>query len=101
MNLLSQVRSVFEPVLAGLLSNRDDLPRCLDMVKPTDPKDGDYQANFAMALAKQLGRPKDGVPVAKEIVEKLPANDLLESAVVAGPGFINIKLKDTWLAQQA
>lgn len=101
MNLLAQVRSVFEPVLAGMLPSRDELPRYLDMVKPTEPKNGDYQANFAMALAKSLGRPKDGVPVAQEIVAKLAANDLLESATVAGPGFINLKLKDTWLARHA
>lgn len=99
MNLLAQVRSLFEPVLAGMLPDRADLPRFLDMVKPVaDAKNGDYQANFAMALAKVLG--KKPPELAHEIVRALPIDDLLESATVAGPGFINLKLKDTWLAGQ-
>src|SRR5262245_56195720 len=98
MNLLGHVRTLFEPVLAGLLPDRGELPRYLDMVKPTDPKNGHYQANFAMALAKALGRKPP--ELAAEVVAKLPASDLLESATVAGPGFINVKLKDSWLAAQ-
>ncbi len=98
MSLLSQVRSLFEPALAGLVPDRDELAEYLGMIRPTDPKNGDYQANFAMKLAKQLGRkPQE---LANEVVGKLPPNDAIESAAVAGPGFINVKLKDTWLAAQ-
>jgi arginyl-tRNA synthetase len=51
---------------------------------------------MAMALAKALGqKPPD---VAKAIVAKLPANDMLESPTVAGPGFINLKLKAEFVA---
>ena len=49
-------------------------------------------------LAKQLG--KKPPELAKEIVEKLPANNVIASATVAGPGFINITLADDWLATQ-
>jgi arginyl-tRNA synthetase len=98
MSLLTQVRSLFEPALAGLVTDRTELPEYLGMVKPTDPKNGDYQANFAMKLAKQLGRKPP--ELASAVVGKLPPNDVIESAAVAGPGFINIKLKDAWLASQ-
>jgi arginyl-tRNA synthetase len=98
MSLLSQVRSLFEPTLAELVSDRGELAEYLGMVRPTDPKNGDYQANFAMKLAKQLGRKPP--ELANEVVGKLPRNDAIESATVAGPGFINIKLKDSWLASQ-
>jgi arginyl-tRNA synthetase len=92
------VRSLFEPALAGLVPDRAERAEYLGMVRPTDPKNGDYQVNFAMKLAKQLGRkPQD---LASEVVGKLPPNDAIESATVAGAGFINVKLKDTWLASQ-
>ncbi len=98
MSLLAQVRSLFEPALAGRVTDRAELPEYLGMIRPTDPKNGDYQANFAMKLAKQLGRKPP--ELAAEVVGKLPPNDVIESAAVAGPGFINIKLKDGWLASQ-
>lgn len=99
MNLLAELRSLFEPALATVVPDAVKLPEFLAMIRPAqDAKNGDYQANFAMPLAKQLGKkPPD---LAKEIVDKLPANDVIESAVVAGPGFINLKLRDDWLAKQ-
>jgi arginyl-tRNA synthetase len=71
----------------------------LAMVKPAqDARHGDYQANCAMPLAKALGRkPRD---VAEEIVRRLPLADMLEQPEIAGPGFINLRLKANWLALQ-
>jgi len=99
MNLLHHVRSLFAPVLAEVAPDRAKVPDYLGMVKPSSNADhGDYQANMAMAMAKALGqKPPD---VAKAIIAALPPNDVFESPTVAGPGFINLKLKDTWLAAQ-
>ncbi len=99
MNLLHHVRSLFAPVLAEVAPDRAKVPDYLGMVKPSANADhGDYQANMAMAMAKAMGqKPPD---VAKVIIAKLPPNDELEPPTVAGPGFINLKLKDTWLAAQ-
>jgi arginyl-tRNA synthetase len=99
MNLLQHVRSLFAPVLADVAPDPAKLPDYLAAVKPSNnPDHGDYQANFAMALAKSLGqKPPE---VARAIVAKLPPSDVLETPTVAGPGFINLKLKDTWLAAQ-
>ncbi|WP_168219278.1 arginine--tRNA ligase [Limnoglobus roseus] len=96
---MSAFRELFEPILTELAADRAKVPDYLAMIKPAANADhGDYQANFAMALGKALGqKPQD---VAKAIIAKLPPNEWLESATVAGPGFINLKLKSAYLADR-
>ena len=62
-------------------------------------KFGDYQSNFAFRIAKRekLG-PRDA---AAAIVKALPENETIETATVAGAGFINIRVKDAALAREA
>ena len=72
----------------------DEAPNPL--LRSADPKHGDYQLNAAMALAKKLGRkPRD---IAEEAAAQLRELDAIESAEVAGPGFINLRLRESWLA---
>ncbi len=73
-----------------------------------DPKFGDYQSNVAMGLAKKLGqKPRD---VAQKIADALAAEgpdghrdatdaaaDMLEPPEVAGPGFINLRIRREFL----
>jgi arginyl-tRNA synthetase len=55
----------------------------------------DYQANVAMSLGKRLGRsPRD---VAADLVAHLAVDDVCEPVEVSGPGFLNLRLRDTWL----
>ena len=69
------------------------------MVQPAkDARFGDYQANCAMSLGKALGRPPR--TVAQTLVERLPLGDLLDPPEIAGPGFINLRLRTDWLARQ-
>jgi arginyl-tRNA synthetase len=57
----------------------------------------DFQADVAMALAKRLGlRPRD---VAAKIADALPADQIYGKVEIAGPGFINIDLRDDALAR--
>lgn len=55
---------------------------------------GDYQSNAAMPLAKRLGmKPRD---IASAIVDRIRLDDLaepLDESSIAGPGFINIRLR--------
>src|SRR5262245_20499298 len=97
MNLLSTVREAFEPALAAIGADSAKLSDYLGMVKPaTNPEHGDYQANFAMPLAKVLGKkPHD---LADEII-KNTKSDAVESLTKAGPGFINIKVKADFLSK--
>ena len=96
MNALAELRRRFAQALADFTP--DPAPFAA-MVKPTqDAQFGDFQANCAMPLAKQRGtNPK---ALAAEIVGKLDIADLCQPPEVAGPGFINIRLKDDWLIEQ-
>lgn len=61
----------------------------------SNPKFGDYQANVAMSLAKTLGQPPRAI--AEQIVQQLQVDDLCEVPTIAGPGFINLTLKPSYL----
>lgn len=68
------------------------------LVPTNNPKFGDYQANVAMSLAKQLkDKPR---AIATKIVENLTLDDLCETPQIAGPGFINLKFKTEYLQAQ-
>ncbi|HUG93922.1 MAG TPA: arginine--tRNA ligase, partial [Planctomycetaceae bacterium] len=116
MNILAELRQRFRMALAGLVTEAarraeeagesgsvravlEDLERFLAMVRPAqDPRFGDFQANCAMPLAKLLGsKPRD---VAADLVAQLDVADLCDPPEVAGPGFINLRLRDDWLAEQ-
>ena len=59
----------------------------------------DFQCNAAMGLAKRLGRkPRD---IAAEIVAAVDLADIAETPEIAGPGFLNIRLRTDWVAAQA
>lgn len=96
MSILSTLKSRFATALATLTDDPDSL---LDMIRPSgDPKFGDFQANCAMPLAKKIGKsPRD---IAAELVAALDVSDLCDDPEIAGPGFINLKLKDDWITEQ-
>jgi arginyl-tRNA synthetase len=99
MNIAALLKSRFEPVLGTLMADYAQLAELLDMIRPAqDPKFGDYQANFAMPLGKQLGKPPRDV--ASQVVAAVQLQDLCQPPEVAGPGFINLRLRDDWLADQ-
>ena len=59
---------------------------------------GDYQANGIMPAAKKLGlNPRE---FAQSVLDKAELQDIAEKTEIAGPGFINIFLKDSWLADK-
>ncbi|MFF0437398.1 arginine--tRNA ligase [Streptomyces sp. NPDC004327] len=52
----------------------------------------DFQANGILALAKRLkGNPRE---LATQVVDAIPANDVLKEIEVSGPGFLNITVSD-------
>ena len=59
----------------------------------------DFQCNAAMGLAKRLGRkPRD---IAADILAAVDLSDMAETPEIAGPGFLNIRLRTDWVAAQA
>jgi arginyl-tRNA synthetase len=59
----------------------------------------DYQSNVALSLAKGLSRPPR--EIAAELAGRLGDGDVIETAEVSGPGFINLTLREDWIAAQA
>jgi arginyl-tRNA synthetase len=96
MNLLPRLQHSLHDALTGLVA--DPAPFAALLKTAQDARHGDYQANCAMALAKQLNRPPR--EVAGLIAERLAALDWLEKPEIAGPGFINLRLRTDWLATQ-
>jgi len=66
------------------------------LVRAQKPEFGDFQANCAMAVAKRVQRkPRD---LAQEIVNAADISAIAEPPEIAGPGFINIRLKGEAIA---
>ncbi|OYO00954.1 arginine--tRNA ligase [Enemella evansiae] len=65
----------------------------------TKPQFGHFQSNVALRLAKSEGRPPR--EVAQRIVDELEVGDLCEPPEIAGPGFINFRLRNEVLAGAA
>src|SRR5579875_1839369 len=66
--------------------------------RPANPAHGDYASTVALKLARSARMsPAD---IARTLVRELPASPLIGEVNIAGPGFINFTLSDTWLAEQ-
>jgi arginyl-tRNA synthetase len=93
MSILPDLRTRFRRALAPLGADSEEM---LDLIRRSqDAKFGDYQANFAMSLGKRLGRPPH--EVAAEVVAQLDVADFCHAPEIAGPGFINLRLREDWL----
>ncbi len=67
-----------------------------DVVAAADTRFGDYQANAAMVLAKEARRnPRE---LAAEIAQKFDGGDICDQPDIAGPGFLNFRLKPDWIS---
>jgi arginyl-tRNA synthetase len=67
------------------------------LVRPCDPKFGDYQSNALMSLAKT--RKMNPRQLAENVLAKLDVSDICEKVEIAGAGFLNFRLKNSVLAQ--
>lgn len=65
---------------------------------PKDPSHGDIASNVALALAKAEGKPPRAI--GEIIREHLELPDDVESASVAGPGFINFRMAPLYWQRQ-
>jgi arginyl-tRNA synthetase len=82
--------AVEDAVNAGSLTLSGPLPAVV--VEPTrDPAHGDLATNIAMMLAKLAGQPP--YAIAKILKPKLETHSAILSITIAGPGFMNLRLK--------
>ncbi|MCE6962020.1 arginine--tRNA ligase [Cereibacter sphaeroides] len=95
MNLFTEIRNLVTAEL-GAMTEAGDLPAGLDFAAvavepPRDPAHGDMATNAAMVLAKPAGKPPR--TIAETLAARLAADPRIAMAEVAGPGFLNLRLK--------
>ncbi|MDR1493827.1 MAG: arginine--tRNA ligase [Planctomycetaceae bacterium] len=101
MNIQTLLKRRFEAAVESFLSENAkdaalDKAAMIEMIRPSqEPKFGDYQANMAMPIGKRLGKPPR--EIAQQIVSRLQIGDVCEMLEIAGPGFINLRLKNDWI----
>jgi len=95
MNLFSEfLQAVREAVSA--VASEQGVANAIDFSRvtaepPRDPSHGDISTNAAMVLNKAFGKPPRAL--AEAIAAKLGAHPEIERIDIAGPGFINLRLK--------
>ncbi len=93
MNLSAMLRAHFQAALTPLT---DDPTPYSGMIRiAADPKFGDYQFNACMPLGKQIGKPPR--EVASSLVERLDLAVMCDPPEIAGPGFINLRIRSDFL----
>lgn len=94
MELLTvQLKKIFSENINTIFNN--DLTDRISIENSTKKEFGDFQTNFAMVASKIIGKkPRE---IADIIINNFRENDLIEKLEAAGPGFINIYLKNSFL----
>jgi arginyl-tRNA synthetase len=88
-----RLAEVLDAALRRLLEGAGDTgdPPVYALEVPRNPDHGDFACNAAMLLAKRLRRPPR--QIAEDLIRELgDAEGLLQSAEIAGPGFVNLRL---------
>ena len=95
--VLSDLETLFSAAIGGAFAAFPDVASAPPMIAAcNNASNGDYQCNNAMPLFGKLkgreGAPKAPRDIAQAILGALPANGLLASTSLAGPGFINLRI---------
>lgn len=86
-----------DAVRSALATLAISAPAQIQIERPTRPEHGDWSSNVALVVAATVGRrPRE---VAESVAAHLGANPPPHVAAVevAGPGFVNFRLHDSWL----
>jgi arginyl-tRNA synthetase len=93
---LRTIRPRLQQAIAAVLG--PDQAGADPVLRRSDRPGVDFQANAAMALAKQAGRnPRE---LAEAIAGAADLSDLVETVEVAGPGFLNLTLRSDYLSSE-
>jgi arginyl-tRNA synthetase len=87
-----------DAVMAALRTAEvDPLPTEVQLERPARREHGDWSSNVALATAKKAGRnPRELAGILAEQLNTSPPAHV-ESVEIAGPGFLNFRLRDSWL----
>lgn len=94
------MKSIIQQLSARLTTAVEKLGLNTDpVIQPSqDEKFGDYQSNVALIAAKQAGRkPRE---LAEELAAVIDIADLCAPVEIAGPGFLNFRLKPEFVARE-
>ncbi len=88
-----EIAALFHAALAPVLEGSGITPTVV-LERPRDPSHGDIACNIAMQLAKQLKmNPRElATRIVAGLLENPAGKGLVESADIAGPGFINLRV---------
>jgi len=90
-----QIADIFKKTVEALYGEQE--LRAIDITLATNEKFGDFQTNFAMVNSKVLkSNPR---AIAENVINNLVENNIIEKVEIAGPGFINIFLKDEFMGE--
>ncbi|MBI07804.1 MAG: arginine--tRNA ligase [Opitutae bacterium] len=84
-------RSIQNALQVAVAAELPDADTSRVLVRPCDPKFGDYQSNALMALAKQ--RRMNPRELAGAVVARLDVSEWCSKVEIAGPGFLNFHLE--------
>lgn len=88
--LAEQIRTTTSAVLAAADLDQTVVPETITVERPRNPEHGDYATNIALQLAKKVGtNPRELAAQIAAALAKLPE---IDSAEIAGPGFVNLRL---------
>ena len=102
MNVFESIRELIEETLADALAGaeRNSAATGADfsVEPPRDPRHGEVSSNVALVRARAAGmKPRD---LAERVAAALAAHEDVVDASVAGPGFINLRLRgEVWRAR--
>lgn len=108
MSVVDRVRSAIQGTLVRLAQEGalgENGPRAIAeaaaswvVERPKRAEHGDFATNVAMVLTKKVGKPPR--VVAEALVKGLAGSDVVASAEIAGPGFVNLRLHPSAIQAQ-
>lgn len=102
--------NIYKEVSSAVISKLQEIPELKNVLTPEILKNatveipkvrdfGDFSTNIAMLLTKSLGqKPRDIAEIMAPYLKQIPNIDQVS---IAGPGFINLKLKDEYIKKIA
>ncbi len=95
MNIIAEIRKQIEAMVAGAMDKAGIGVTDIEIEIPGDRKNGDFSVNTAMKLTKLAKRPPR--EIASALVEAMDTEGTyIDRIEIAGPGFINFYLNDSW-----
>uniref|UniRef100_A0A673Y0F5 Arginine--tRNA ligase, cytoplasmic n=1 Tax=Salmo trutta TaxID=8032 RepID=A0A673Y0F5_SALTR len=100
MNINQRLQEIFGEAIREACPDLENPP--LAVTPNQQAKFGDYQCNSAMAMAQMMkskGLKVNPREIAENIQKNIPDNELIEKTEIAGPGFINVHLKRSFVSK--